>query len=366
MPKTLHKPIIYQPLKSTHEETGPNDALDPNYIAISETQVNQIKAYPDGLYVGPYLSQGAFYVAASGSDVPTAGSLATPFQTLGYCLSQLTAQEPSGFTKIAIIALKAGETFTFPDSFYMRGGKLSFTFFGDPTYGSFNSPLIGGTTFPSLMADLQRPIIQVGIAPATVGGSAGIVMIGREGIGEFAETPMVILNGVQVNLPSGAHGTGNIDFIKCANGAVGRLTLDGAIVNMSDPTSQYGLLGMEAWSECKVYQFASQLKVAGTLVAAGDPVANLSARQWFFKFYQDFLGNNQTFLNYSGNTGTPGSGMMTLSWSDVAAMPVIPTKTNLGTYPVLNDPAAGLTNYFFNLTRDQQQRPLNVWSPRLF
>jgi hypothetical protein len=362
---TLHKPIIYQPLKSTHEETGVGDFLDPLSIALSIRSTNQLKAVAgDGLYVGAYLAKSVYYVAAAGTDDPAHGDKATPFKTLDYCISVIMAQS-FPLTATVYVALKAGETFPISNSYALTGGRLVLTFFGDPQYGDFDSPPVNGSTKPAYMADLQRPIINASIA-AGVTGTAGFVMLGPiDSLSLSSAKPSAIeLIGVKVNLAGGPHSSGQVDFIGCENGAEGSVSMHGAIVNITDVNAVFGFIGVEANSSVSISQFASQLQVLGNLVAAGAATDQLVARKWFFKFYPDFLGNQQTGLDLFG--GTPGSGFMRLSWSDTSSLPVAPSKFNQATYPVLNDPAAGMTNYFFNLTRDQQQRAQNVWSSRPF
>lgn len=362
---TLHKPIIYQPLKSTHEETGPGDVLDPLTIALSIRSNNKLKAIAgDGLYVGSYLAKSVYYVAASGTDDPAHGDKATPLKTLDYCISVINSQS-SPLTETVYVALKAGETFTIGDSFALAGGRLVMTFFGDPQYGDFDGPPVNGSTKPVYMADLQRPIVNAGIGPG-VTGTAGFVMLGPiDSLSlSYAKPSAIELNGVHINLPGGPHSSGQVDFIGCENGAEGSVSMHGSIVNITDVDAVFGFIGVEANSSVSISQFASQLQVLGNLVAAGAPTAQLIARKWFFKFYPDFAGNQQTGLDLFG--GTPGSGFMRLSWSDTPSLPVAAGKFNQATYPVLNDPAAGMTNYFFNLTRDQQQRTLNCITSRLF
>ena len=367
MAKTQHLPIIYQPTKKTHEQTGTDDFIDPIAISISDVGGNRLRRQPDGLYVGAYLNRAIWYVAAAGTDVPTSGDKATPYKTLEYCLNQIAVNLNGQQNRFEnIIALKAGETFTQVSRFYLYGGRITLTFYGDPKYGDFNSLPVNGLALPYLMADLQRPVVNVGEEPGTVGGTGGYNMIGNVAVFVPVEPATVSLLGVQINLKSGTHGTGAVDFISTQNGAEGHLHLMGSIINITDVNAVYGLLGLEASSECKVYQFDSQLRVLNTQVVTGAPQANLVARKWFFKFYRDFRGNDQSGLNFEGNTDTPGSALMKLSWSDCAALPVQAGTFNLETYPILNDPAVGLTNYFSNLYRDQQQRPVNVWSSRPF
>lgn len=367
MAKVQHLPIIYQPTKKTHEQTGTDDFIDPIAISISDVPANKLERQPDGLYVGAFLSKQVFYVANAGVDAPTGGDKTAPFKTLDYCLTFIyNLLQGDQFRAQVTVALKAGDTFVQNNRYFLYGGRIIITFYGDPQYGDFGNLPINGICLPYLMADLQRPVINVGMEANTVGGTAGFNMIGNVAVFVPVEPATISLLGIQVNFLAGTHGTGATDYISCVNGAEGHLHLMGSILNITDANAVYGLLGLEASSECKVYQFDSQLRVLNTQVAAGAPQANLLARTWFFKFYQDFLGNNQSGLDYAGNTNTPGSGLIKLSWSDCAALPVQPGKFNLETYPVLNDPATGLANYFSKLTRDQQQRPLNVWSSRLF
>lgn len=358
--KTLHNPLHYRSATSTHEPMGTDEFVGPQYIALSDVPYNQLRSYSDGLYVGNRLPLEVYYIAASGVDAPDRGTKALPFKTLNYCLTTLLSLSPSNiYNSDVIIALKAGETFSMPNSMYMYGGTLTLTFWGDAQYGDFNSPAINGAS-PWVMADLNRPIIAAALQPSTVGGTTGFILVGDP----FYRNVGLVFQGVQVNLFNGAHSTGAVDFVSIVSSCRGTVTLKGAIVNITDTSSVFGFMGMEPSTKGRLYQYASQFRVLNTLVAAGAPADQLLCRKWFIKFYPDFNGNHQDGLDLFG--GAPGSALLELSWSDVASVLVVPGKSNLGTYPVLNDAATGLANYFYNLTRDQQSRPLNCLTSRLF
>lgn len=350
--------VVYDSVTKTHRPLGAGESIDTSNIGISGVGYNVLRNFPDGLYVGPLLPQPVFYVAAAGVDgPPNDGSKALPFKTIEYVLEYLVNLDHGIYTSSVIVALKAGETFVTVNSLSCYG-NLQLTFYGDPNYGDFNSPLVNGTTVPGDMADLQRPIINVGIASGT-SGQAGFVLIQTPG----SVDREIILQGIQLNLPAGNHLTGAVDFISGLRGTRTSLQLLGAIINVTDNTAIFGLLGLECGSWGNVYQRCSQLRINNILVSDATSTPNLLARKWLFKFYPDYRGAGEEGLELFG--GAPGSALMNLSWSDVASNPV-GTSSSLGTYPLLQDPNFGLANYFFNLTRDQQNRPLNVSSGRLF
>lgn len=357
---TDRRPIVYR--DAVHQPLDANDRLDVPSIPVQLAPNNhQLIQTPDiGLYVGPLLNgRSAFYVADSGTDDPLAGDKATPFKTLDYALARIQAMSNGEYKSGIVIALKAGETFTMNDNFACYNA-LTIAFWGDPQYGDWDSPAINGSATPGLMADLSRPVINVGIAPNTSGGIASFIMFG----GQYNNHLRLTLWGVKVNLPGGPHATGAVDFITGVEWSTSSVKLYGAIVNMTDPTAEFGLYGLEAWCKGSLYQFGSKLTIGDQEVGPGSSPDVLLARKNFIKFYPDFAGNIQTGLQLHG--GSPGSALMELSWSDVPSLPVAPGKINQATYPVLFDPAFGLGNYFFNLVRNSQGLPQNVWSGRPF
>lgn len=358
-----YKAIIYK--DKVHRPLGNDERLTSDSIPVSELAGNAIRIVSDGLYVGGNAEQ-AYYVASTGTDTPTSGTKLLPFLTLDYAMAQAiarygsTAPEANTFPGNAIIALKAGETFGITQSYNLLG-NLTLTFYGDANYGDFNSPVLGPGARPAVMQDLNRPIITTTINPGT---NFGINHF--QAFNSNANTPVsLILSGVRVDLPAGAvQNSDYCDFFTVYYACCGRLVLDGAIINKLDNASSYGIFGMQGRARiCVLEQYASQFWIGGAPVLAGAPPATLIARKWFIKFYPDFAGNNQSGGTLLG--GVPGSAMMQLAWSDVTASPVLPGKTNLPSYPFVSDEATGLRNYFFNLTRDNQQRPLNVLSPYL-
>jgi hypothetical protein len=299
--------------------------------------------------------------------VPTAGDKATPFQSLDYALAQICAQynlnDPTAVGVLygdITVALKAGEDYVLNTSYNLYG-NLQFTFWGDPQYGDFDGPLIAGVVKPSHMQDLLRPQIKPQINPATSNGIHHFLAVDNPNLSTL------YLNGVKVALPPRAavENSDYCDFFTVFYGQTGRLRLEGAIINKPDATSSYGLMGMHARSHDSILEcYASQFWVAGIpVVPGGDPTV-LPTRKWFIKFYPDLEPGDQTgghLLN-----GPAANATMTLLWTESASVQVQPGKFTLGTYPVLNDAAMGIANYFFNLTRDNQARPLNVRCAYLF
>lgn len=357
MTMTYFKPIIYK--DKTHRPYGSDEFIDPIVIPISALPGNSLRIQTDGLYVGASLGQDIFYVAAAGTDAPTSGSKLAPYKTLDYALAQLTAKSgPPYYLGVASIALKAGETFPMTAQF-ICGGVLQIGFYGDPNYGDFNGAPIGIGASPGVMADLQRPIITPALNPVS-NGIFNIVMAD-------AQASKLGFVGVQINLPGGAPGGGDYnDFVITVPGTSAAISMLGTICNITDTSCTYGFLGMHARSGMTtLYQFASEFQVLGDVVNSSTATtAKLLARQWFIKFYKDFPGNNQVNNTLAGSS--PGSAVLQLNWSETASVPVIPGKVNLATWPLVADPAYGVGNYFYNLARDQQQRPLNVVTGILF
>lgn len=351
------RPLVYR--DATHQPLDINDELDSDAIPISGEAGNDIRVINGQLYVGFSPGQTAYYVAAAGVDDPTRGTKAQPFKTLDFALLHLQNLFQGEFRGNAIIALKAGETFVRNSMFY-NYGHIALTFWGDPQYGDFNSPLVNGSTRGAVMTDLQRPVINVGIAPATVGGLASFMMFP----GNYNQYLKITLQGVKINLPGGTHVTGAVDFITGIEWGVSAVRLYGSIINMTDTSAEFGFYGLEAWCQGSLYQFASKFTVNDIEVGPLASTAQLQARKNFLKFYPDFAGNNQSGIEL--HAGSVGSATMQLSWSDVSSQPVAPGKFNQASFPFLSDPSFGLGPYFFNLTRDAQGRPLNVITPRLF
>ncbi len=354
------KPIVYD--ASVHRPLGTGEAIDPTTLPTSARLGNTVIALEDGIYVGPYLDEPTYYVAASGVDDPESGSKAAPYQTLDYCMQQMNAKSSNVpyFSSVVNIALKAGEQFAFNNPF-LSGGQITFTFFGDPQYGDFDSPFVGTPPYtdPAVMADLQRPIIKPSTHP-----SNGLACV-RLQLSPLGLLPSVALRGVRLDLPVKGPLLGDSDFVVTFPDVSGRCTLFGAIVNITDTTAEYGVFGAAARANLSTLsQYASQFWVNGAIVVAGAAPDVLIARKYFVKFYSDFAGNHQIGYTFAGNpvSASPGSSIMQVNWTETASLPVMAGKFNLATYPLNSDVGFGLRNYFLNITRDQQQRPLNVLS----
>lgn len=373
-PFLFYKAIIYK--DAVHRPLGTNERLSVDSIPVSQQAGNKIRLTTDGLYVGDATSKPTYYVAAAGNDVPTAGDKGTPFKTLVYALDQIINDynlnypggSPGSVEGNITIALKAGETFIL-NKRYDVFGNLTLTFYGDPQYGDFNGPLIGTPgTVPAVMADLLRPIITPLIDPATSNGVYHFQAAGLPG-----ELPTVQLYGVRVDLPFGSvQNSDYCSFFNVSYERSGCLKLLGAVINKLDALSSYGLFGCHSRAVNAVLQeFSSQLWINGKpvqqLPSQPAPTADeLTARKWFIIFYPDFHGNNQ-----SGGQlldGPVGTGIVQLQWTVSTAEVVTGTggKTNLATFPVVADATFGISNYFFNLVRDNQGRPLNCITPALF
>lgn len=358
---TYYPPLIYKQTNHAHQPAGDSEEVDPKYIPVSTAAENHIVKNSDGLYSGPLIGgKRVFYLDADdGVDAPDGGAKTKPLKTIGFCHNLITALSGGPFMGNVIVALKAGQTFPTNGGVFFCSGHITYTFWDDLQYGDFDGPAIAGTTRPAIMEDLSRPIIQV-VKQADASGQSGIVFLPT-----LMKQPVsCTLMGVRVDLLGGSYSTGFVDFITSLEDSQSSVRLIGSIINMTDPTSDFGLYGIDASSNGYLYQYASQFLVQGQKVESGSTVAALTARKKFIKMYPDYNGNHQDGLQlYSG---ADGSGFLSISWSDITAMPVLSGKSNLATYPLLQEAGFGLGNYILNLNRDPHGRPYNVTSGRAF
>lgn len=372
-PFLYYKAIIYK--DGVHRPLATNERLTNDSIPVSAVAGNNLRQMQDGLYVGSATQATAYYVSSvSGTDALTSGTKAQPFKTIQYALDTVLSTYDLGnptpdLTMVngsVTLALKAGETFPFTKTYNVRG-RVELTFWGDSNYGDFNSPLVGAPGVePAYMADLNRPIIQPQIEVATGNGIYHLQLLDS-----LTGSPSTVaLYGVRVDLPSGAVADSDYcSFCNVGYSNSGRMQILGSIVNRTDTQSSYGAFGIHSRSEGVLEEYCSQFLIQGNQIqpvgGGFQPTADqLLARKYFITFYPDLKGNNQsggTLLN-----APPPSGLLRLMWSVETADPVLPGKTNLATYPIMTDVTYGLGNYFFNLARDNQGRPLNVTSAQLF
>jgi hypothetical protein len=350
---TYFQPLVYDQATQRPLVPASNELLNPASLPVSTQQGNAVQMLTDGLYIGQYLSQTTYYVAPNGVDAPTSGSKTSPFQTIDYCLSQLTSlSQGPNFSAIAIVALKAGNNYNMTQDFHCNG-SITFTFYGDTNYGDFDSPLLGGTIDPAIMLDLARPVIKPQLVSAT-NGIAGVRLLPSNGEAKCS------LRGVRVDLPAGANANNSYycDFVTGTNYSTPRCDIYGTIINITDITSSAGLFGLLPRSGLgTLSQFSSQFLIQGVVVSGVTTPQILLAREFFLKFYPDFLGGNQ--VTGSLTTGSTGSAIMSVNWPVVATAPVLTGKATLGTFPMIGV-SYGLGSYFANLVRDNQGRPLNV------
>jgi hypothetical protein len=371
---TTQLPSFYD---STALVTRPMDTsatIPPAQVPVSAVPGNQIQNLTDGIYLGPHSNAATpliVYVNTTGTDAPTSGSKVAPYATLEYAIAQLNALYPGSlFTGVASIALQAGQTFAITTDHQVYGGSLNLTFYGDPNYGDANA-VIGTGAFSQTMSDLQRPIVT--FTTSIVAGQSHMAGFTRFG-GSISFT------GVQLNLPAApaapsinSYGL-NCDIVRNADySGPGQVSLYGSIVNMTDPTAFWGFVGTMSQSVGSTFaQFASQFQIQGlTLSATTSPAptpAQLTARQYFVKFFAGYAGNNQQtgLLSPSSATSSTASGLINLTWADTEALVVATGKTNQASFPIMFDQTYGFRNYVYGLNRDQQSRPLNIISSRLF
>jgi len=375
MTTTYQLPSFYD---STAVVTRPMDGdaqIPPAQVPVSTATGNQIQVLTDGLYLGQHATPGSpltVYVNTStGVDAPTSGAKTAPYATLEYAIAQVNALFPnSQFNGIVNIALQSGQTFVVASDHAIYGGLLNITFYGDSQYGDFNA-VIGSGAFSQVMSDLVRPILT--FTTSIVSGQSHMA-----GFTRYAGS--IAFTGVQLNLPAApaapsisSYGL-NCDIVRNPDySQMGNVTLYGSIVNMTDITAFWGFLGTLSSSTGSTFvQFASQFQVQGlTLSATTSPApttAQLTARQYFVKFFAGFAGNNQQtgMLSPTSATSSTASGIINLTWADTEALVVSTGKTNQASFPIMFDQTYGFRNYVYGLNRDQQSRPLNIISSRLF
>jgi hypothetical protein len=369
---TYQIPSFYDSVNLVTRPMDSGAQIPPAQMAVSVARAgNTIQVLPDGLYVGTVLPQPVVYVNSStGVDAPTSGTKVAPYATLDYALAQAIANSVNTRLSTPLtVALQSGQTFAFTNDVAVYGSQTVITFYGDTQYGDFNSAAIGTGAEPAMMSDLVRPIIVPVVS--NVAGQWHMAGFNRNG-------GTIQLLGVQVNLPA-APATPSItlysqyaDFVRSLNYAgPGSLILEGTIINMTDTTAYWGICGtMPRSTGMTMVQYGSQFQVNGILLTAtsGGTTAQLTARKYFVKFYADSAGNNQTQMVLSGTTATTSSasGILNLTWADTESLTVATGKTNQASFPIMFDINYGFRNYIYGLLNDQQQRPTNVISSRLF
>jgi hypothetical protein len=366
-------PTFYDPINQVIRTMDTGSYLPPAMLPVSKVPGNTLQDLSDGLYVGGNVALPAvIYVnTMTGVDAMGNGTLAIPYKSLDYALAQLTAASLNmQLQTSAVIALQAGQTFSMMNDLNLYGGTLTFTFYGDTNYGSYtNVPVLGTTTDPEFMSNLARPLIEPAVS--SVNGYwhlAGINVYGGN----------VVLKGVTVQLPmapaqpSISLYSNAADFVRAMNNTTdGYLELLGAVVNMMDITAFWGILGLNPRSSYSLIQYGSQFQVGGTLLNSvltpAPTMAQLAARQYFIKFYPDFVGNNQQqgLLYNTAATATNASGILKVMWADTQSFIITNNYPNLGSFPIAYDPTYGLTNYIYGLTIDALNRAVNVLSSRL-
>lgn len=360
-------PLVFK--DNAHRPLDPSvDKLPGNVLALSARSGNRLQALADGLYAGPVPGLTVVYVNSSGTDAAGNGAIGAPVKTLDYALAYAVTQFQFPGTSITI-ALQAGQTFALTGRYTIpEGCVLRLAFYGDTTFGSFNSALVSGVVRPALMATLARPVVQATFVQDSYGYYLSSGFVGGS----------LTLEGVNVTLaarpnPAPADTAyGNVDFYSSSNqnASAANLHLIGAVINKQDYTSYAGLMGIEPRTQvCNLNQFGSRFLIAGVAAdgTTGLNASQLSMRQHFIHLYSDWGGadSRDVSLIASSATASNGSGMLNLSWSDTVGASV-GAGTTQSTFPQLADVTYGIRNYFNGLRRDQQSRPLNVISGRLF
>lgn len=362
-------PTFYDPVNLVIRTMDSTAFLPPAQMPISAQPGNIVQSLADGLYVGSQLAlPSVIYVnTVTGVNAPGNGTLAIPYNTIDYAVSQLVAASINMQLQTStVIALQAGQTFPLVNNINLYGGTLTFAFYGDPNYGSYSSAPVGTGANPSVMTNLERPII----APTTSLVNSYYRMAGINVYGGN-----VSLQGITVQLPMAAELSISLysnasDFVRTMDYASpGYLDLQGTIVNMQDITSFWGILGVNPRSsKFTLIQYASQFQIAGMLMDLANipTAAQLSALQYFIKFYPDYIGSNQQqgVLYNTATTATPASGLLTVNWADTQSFTIETTETNLASFPIAYDLTYGLRKYVYGINFDALDRPVNLISSR--
>jgi len=362
----LQNPLIYK--DNAHKPLDPSvDTINPQAIAISTASNNQLRAGADGLYVGTTFIASTVYVAAAGVDDLLHGTKAAPFKTLDYAVTQVLNFNLSNPGANTVIALKAGETFTLTGRRTIPAlSSLTLSFYGDPVYGDYNSALINGTALPASMANVSRPVI-----------TQVVSLVNGKYVSNGFDSGTLRLEGIQLNLaavPAGSPANsayGLMDFHYNVSSYPATLDLYGSIINRTDQNSVGGVMGVAGRGRSYLRQFASQFLIQGAIADASAAMSapQLASRVHFIHMYRDFPGGDQQPYTIpvfpSAASSSNGSGLMELTWSD-ATLGTLPQGNTLTSFPLLSDVQFGFRNYVSGLVRDQQSRPLNVLSSRLF
>lgn len=363
-------PIFFDSTQNVHRPMDSGATVPPTAVPVSTTLGNIVQSLSDGLYVGNQYGLVLYVDSVNGNDANAGTTTGAPLKTLDHAYTVLNALFPIRYSGQNItIALKANQSYPVSTDFSIYpNSSLLITFYGDPAYGNWNGPAIGTGCNPWNMADLERPIIQPQVSQ--VSGLWKLAGINNYG-GNLSLAGVTVQLPVAPASPSISLYGGYVDFVRHVQAVdEGCLSLAGVIFNMLDVNAYWGALGVMARATMRFDQFCTQFQIAGKLMnAANSPTtAQLQARQYFIKFFQDFAGNNQQLLYLSTATSNSsgGSGFIRASWSDAAAMVVTGTSTNLSSYPLAFDPGYGLINYIFGLNKTANGTPLNFISSRLF
>lgn len=367
---TTRFPTYYDGTKQVITPIPTGDTLDPTLLPVSARAGNLLINAGDGLYAGYNAPQQSVFVSfGTGVDAAGNGTKAAPYKTIDFAIAQQTFA--GGIIRGSLtVYLRCGDTHPLTNRYFIDNGLVTLCWYGDAQYGDYPGTPVAGTTMPSFMQDLVRPIITLATSQAN-----GLWNLSGFNFGNSTTaSSKLLLAGVSVTIPgipTGATGVDSYgmysDFVTYTNNCNGTLSLDGAQVNKVD-NSCFGLLGLHARAtSCALTGFSPQLLVGGQLVQDNTAsVTQLAARQWFMKFYPDYAGNNQTVLTPNTSTGSPGSSLLRLMWSETTAQSVVGIRQNQATFPKRFDPSYGIRNYFNGLVRDQQSRPLNVQAGFLF
>lgn len=356
-------PVVYDAEAKAHRPMAATERVEVTNIPVSDEKPgNRIEVHDTGLYVGDTLHKPVVFVASTGTDDPSSGSVDKPYKTLDYALTRMITDAGARHSWDGVIALRCGDTFELSKRMQVRG-TLLLTFYGDPRFGSFNSALVNGLADPAMMETLTRP--EVNLNPMFDDGANLWRSSGLDLADGYVE-----LRGVNVNLapnPTPEPAVREYGLCDMFHGT-GKVRLYGSIINRKIARYVSGFIGVQAEHEIVLNVFGSQFLIEGKKVASAEQTPLLIGRQYFVKFYNDPAGNNALAVHMVPDalTSSNGSGFLKLSWSDTSRQLVSGTDYNLDTFPLLSDYQWGFRNYLTGIVRDQQGRSLNVITSRWF
>lgn len=357
-------PVVgYDDVNKEHRPLADGEVVPPRCVPVSSYPGNSLAAKDDGLYYGGNSMPPLLYIDTElGVDAelsPTGEP--SVLKTLDYALSKVEASQPKSVT----LLLKAGQTFYLTANRKISNTQLTIAYYGDPKYGNYTDVYSSSRIRPRYLADLARPIIR----SSPYQSASGYWSCWRF----ILDTSKLSFIGLRLEICERPLGGSNLQDNHYSAGSdlvVGfesTVSIDGVIVNKADAGAYYGFLGVGSRSRSRIEQLGSQFLVSGARVTSTvNDVTRLVGRKSFIKFYPD-LSSSDSLTEENGlvptsNGPVEGCGLLELMWltNSIVSDPISNSST-LGSWPLV-DYTYGIANYFYNISRDNQKRPLNVIS----